>query len=652
MAMRASAAWLAAALKPIEHAYDKAAIDTKLALSLIIVGAVGFMSIFLALTAVITPSFSKLESESVASSIERTKAALDEYSLRVESTVKDYGAWDDSFEYVAAPTRKFESDTSSVLAMTNLNVNGMAFARFDGAKLLTRWIDLDNKVEVPSLARELEGEMDRLAGDPRVKHRESLRYYVRFGDRVAAISVAKIVRTDGSGEPLGFVAMAREINSKQLSELLQVKARLSLADRKPAPQLTARTEEVDIAVNIPGLHTGRVAQAKFSVPRRLAALGQSSLLLAVISSAIVLMLALLALRWLMHRVVIKPMTDIEGHMQRVTFSGELQPLGGHYSNDQMGSLVFSFNSMLKQLKDLREQLEIQSFRLGRTESAVGVMHNVRNGLNPISVILSKAVTDEPSAAPHDIVRAIDELSQSDTLLDRREKLGQFLKLARNAGEAQRDRRIAEMQTARECLANVVDLIGKQQAAAHEHIDTESCNIADVIRQNAALARYSLDGNVRFVVEDGEHIGLANRVLLSQVVGNIFSNAAESIKAMQRETGAIEVSFVEHDDMLDIIIRDNGEGFAPDRTKKLFERGFSTRKEKSGGLGLHWCANAVTLMNGRLSLESDGLGLGAKAIITLPMLTDKQEAGSEDRAARVPIADIDPEAPALKIQNHQ
>ena len=47
----------------------------------------------------------------------------------------------------------------------------------------------------------------------------------------------------------------------------------------------------------------------------------------------------------------------------------------------------SFNAMLRQLKDLREQIEVQSFALGRSESAVAVMHNVRNALNPISTIL-------------------------------------------------------------------------------------------------------------------------------------------------------------------------------------------------------------------------------------------------------------------------
>ncbi|MDQ2879195.1 MAG: histidine kinase, partial [Pseudomonadota bacterium] len=50
--------------------------------------------------------------------------------------------------------------------------------------------------------------------------------------------------------------------------------------------------------------------------------------------------------------------------------------------------------------------------------------------------------------------------------------------------------------------------------------------------------------------------------------------------------------------------------------QLFQRGFSTRAHKSGGLGLHWCANSMLAMGGSLALESEGAGRGAVAVLTL------------------------------------
>ncbi|MFX5714324.1 ATP-binding protein, partial [Acinetobacter baumannii] len=63
-------------------------------------------------------------------------------------------------------------------------------------------------------------------------------------------------------------------------------------------------------------------------------------------------------------------------------------------------------------------------------------------------------------------------------------------------------------------------------------------------------------------------------------------------------------------------RDNGEGFSPEVAATLFQRGYSTRAHKPGGLGLHWCANSMTAMDGALRLESDGKGCGAVALLTL------------------------------------
>jgi sensor histidine kinase regulating citrate/malate metabolism len=68
--------------------------------------------------------------------------------------------------------------------------------------------------------------------------------------------------------------------------------------------------------------------------------------------------------------------------------------------------------------------------------------------------------------------------------------------------------------------------------------------------------------------------------------------------------------------IEVLITDSGEGFDPEVGRELFQRGFSTRAHKSGGLGLHWCANSMVAMEGALRLESEGRGRGATAILTL------------------------------------
>ena len=271
--------------------------------------------------------------------------------------------------------------------------------------------------------------------------------------------------------------------------------------------------------------------------------------------------------------------------------------------------------MLGQLKDLREQLEVQSFALGRNESAVAVMHNVRNALNPISAILSQGIA---LGAPVDrslVERAVGELARDDVPTDRRAKLAAFVAGAIGASETDRIERNRQLQTGREAMGHVLEIIGSQQAAAHERPALDVCDVTEIVARNATIARYSGERSAAFSFPAKPHFARANRLILSQVVGNLFANASEAIAAAPHG-GTITVTVDEVDGKVLIGIRDDGEGFDPELQTQLFQRGFSTREHKSGGLGLHWCANSMVAMGGSLRLESPGRGCGATAVLTL------------------------------------
>jgi signal transduction histidine kinase len=71
-------------------------------------------------------------------------------------------------------------------------------------------------------------------------------------------------------------------------------------------------------------------------------------------------------------------------------------------------------------------------------------------------------------------------------------------------------------------------------------------------------------------------------------------------------------------MVRVTVRDNGTGFDADTSERIFQRGFSSKsKGATTGLGLHWCANAVAGMGGRIFAESPGTGQGAEFHVLLP-----------------------------------
>jgi C4-dicarboxylate-specific signal transduction histidine kinase len=113
----------------------------------------------------------------------------------------------------------------------------------------------------------------------------------------------------------------------------------------------------------------------------------------------------------------------------------------------------------------------------------------------------------------------------------------------------------------------------------------------------------------------------HRVGLMQVLGNVILNAYESIKRCPPGNGRILLS-ARADTLGDqpairVTVKDTGCGFDSQTGKRLFQRGFSSKTGRMSGLGLHWCANALAGMGGRILAESTGPGEGAEFHVLLP-----------------------------------
>jgi signal transduction histidine kinase len=593
-----------------------ASLGAKLILILTGVGVAGSLGITLLLLAVITPSFNTLEARSVDQHVERTRAALADQRGGVENAVRDYGDWTNSYVYMTAPSRAFEAESFSPLAMLNLGVQGMAYVAPGNRVLIARW-----------RSQGRHGRGGDIAGAARLREhiatldlphilgsRRSASWFAEIDGHLAAVGAAVIRRSDGTGSPRGHVLMARILTSRAMSDALQVTAAI---DRAAPGRLTSPTRTtMGIAVPIPGVDGRAVGAARFSVPRDVSMLGRRMLLLAVAGSTLLLLLVLTVLRRVIDRLVLRPLGRVERHMQHVRASGSLSVLPGDARADEIGSLGRSFNAMLSQLNALREQIEGQSFALGRSESAVAVMHNVRNALSPVSTILSQGVAQSPPIDRATLDRALNELAGGEIDGARRQKLVAFLIAANDAEARARDAQRRELQIGREAMAHVLEIIGAQQAHAHERPALERCDVSEIVARNATIARYSQGVSIAFSFPGDRQMVLANRVILSQVIGNLIGNAVEAIAATGRDHGSIAVSVIEADAVAQVHIRDDGEGFAPEIGATLFQRGFSTRAHKSGGLGLHWCANSMTAMEGGLSLVSEGPGRGSVAMLTL------------------------------------
>ncbi len=110
--------------------------------------------------------------------------------------------------------------------------------------------------------------------------------------------------------------------------------------------------------------------------------------------------------------------------------------------------------------------------------------------------------------------------------------------------------------------------------------------------------------------------MGDKSRIIQVLGNLLSNAARH----SPESSTISVSATPGDLQMSVSVSDEGRGIPADSFPHLFRKFSRIETEEQGGdtgLGLAVCKGIVEAHGGRIWAESDGPGLGARFIFTLP-----------------------------------
>jgi signal transduction histidine kinase len=104
--------------------------------------------------------------------------------------------------------------------------------------------------------------------------------------------------------------------------------------------------------------------------------------------------------------------------------------------------------------------------------------------------------------------------------------------------------------------------------------------------------------------------------IKQVIINLVMNA---VHAMQGQGRIVLRTLLSPDGMLELQVKDNGPGIAPELQKQVFAPFFTTKTEGEGtGLGLYICQNIINGHGGSISLESQP-GEGTTFRIRLPVV---------------------------------
>jgi signal transduction histidine kinase len=599
---------------------------------------------FLALYALLSPAFDQIEQDEVAAQKGRTTHALSEFEDRLKKATMDYAVWDDMYDYVANKGHAFELATLTPVSHVNNGIDYRAIVRADGTIVWSSAVDLKSATFLADESEKLKAVFRDPAFFNRANTTRQTTSYVRTARGVYLISTGQIIRSDETGVPRGFLANGILLDEQSLSDALQVKVRLNYdasADTgrallaAPAHSLSAAGDKAIVTkFGIFDINQRLLTSIEFSTPRTISALGRK----AIDSASYVLAIAILALSLLLsyglRRITVRRVQFLENYVRNMRPGGHALPKGLTEGSDEIASLSREFETLFSNLASARDELEKKSYVQGKADSAAGMLHNVRNALAPVRVMQEKWLREETLPFRANMQRALTELSDEATDPARKADLEKFLLSAARQIALTSEGRLAEMHESKQSIDQIAQILGGYDFDTSGKRAAASVDILQLIQQEAKALEAREGPLVTWLIPESMPKVLGNRVHLTQVLGNICVNAHEAMTAAGTPEMRLRVTFEEDlaANTVSIRIRDNGDGIDPDNIAQIFHRGYSTRAHKSGGIGMHWSANAMRSMGGSITLESAGIGQGATAILTLPRAAAASETVAESLAA--------------------
>lgn len=168
------------------------------------------------------------------------------------------------------------------------------------------------------------------------------------------------------------------------------------------------------------------------------------------------------------------------------------------------------------------------------------------------------------------------------------------------------------------LALITDLLDISKIESGELApDLEEFNLAIVgVEVRDSLLRMADDKGLKLIWEMPDITVVSDKRRFKQIITNLASNAIKFT-----EKGDVEVSAIEKDMYIEVMVRDTGVGMKEEDIQKLFapfiQLEYTVSDEKGTGLGLYLTRNLVRLIGGEIRVESE-YGKGSTFTFTLPI----------------------------------
>jgi len=299
--------------------------------------------------------------------------------------------------------------------------------------------------------------------------------------------------------------------------------------------------------------------------------------------------------------------------------------------DKCVGRVWSFRDITErkrseaELEEMHQQLLDTSRQAGMAEVATSVLHNVGNVLNSVNVsstLVCNQVRKSKVANLSKVVALLNEhAADIGTFLTSDAKGKQLPGYLGQLAEhlvSEQNTVLRELKLLHENIEHIKDIVVMQQSYAKISGIVETVKITDLVEDALRLNLGALQRHGVEVLREFEEVPPVDveKHKILQILVNLVRNAKYACDESLRLDKLMTLRVTRSNGHIEISIIDNGIGIPPENMTRIFNHGFTTRKE-GHGFGLHNSVLAAMEMGGSLKVHSDGVNQGATFTLELP-----------------------------------
>lgn len=306
---------------------------------------------------------------------------------------------------------------------------------------------------------------------------------------------------------------------------------------------------------------------------------------ALINLYVVLFLLSIFIAIIISRLIAEPLQLIRSRLGDISLGKPNTPIAWD-SNDEIGLLINEYNRMIIQLEESAEKLARSERESAWREMARQVAHEIKNPLTPMKLSaqhLQRTWKESPEEFDLRLQKFTQNLiEQIDTLSNIANEFSDFAKMPRP--------------------------------------NVQKIDIYKIASQSVEFFKPATKSHIILQKKAESTLVLADKDQMIRVFNNLIKNAIQAIDA--EEDGLIEISICREKEMIQVSIRDNGNGIDDDLKEKIFRPNFTT-KTSGMGLGLAMVKNIISSHGGNIWFESENQK-GTTFFFTLPIVENQDE----------------------------